>query len=149
MTPGMIEALRGHRLVLLDSCIWIYHLEQNPDYVDLTRTLLRQISRGDCRAVSSELTLLEIQLMPVRGGRDEIAGEYEILLDTFPNLTLQPIDRNVLHRAVRLRARYGLRTPDAIMLATGLEVGATLAVTNDRQWRRAADIEVICLADHT
>ncbi len=144
----MIEALRGHRLVLLDSCIWIYHLERNPDYVDLTRMLLRQVATGDCRGISSELTLLEIQMAPIRQGQDEIAGEYEILLDNFPNLTLQPVDRNVLHRAVRLRARYKLKAPDAIILATGLELGASLAVTNDKQWKRVKGIDVVCLADY-
>jgi len=144
----MIDALRGHRLVLLDSCIWIYHLEQNPDYVNLTRTLLRQVATGDCRGISSELTLLEIQMAPISQGRAEIAGEYEILLDNFPNLTLQPVDRNILRRAAQLRARYKLKTPDAIILGTGLELGASLAVTNDKQWKRVKGIQVVCLADY-
>ena len=144
----MIEALRGHRRILLDSCIWIYHLERNPDYVDLTRMLLQQVATGDCHGIGSELTLLEIQMTSIRQGRDEIAGEDEILLDNFPNLTLQPVDRNVLRRAVRLRARYKLKTPDAIILATGLEFGASLAMTNDKQWRRVKGIEVVCMADY-
>ena len=110
--------------------------------------VLRQVTTGDCRGISSELTLLELQIAPIRQGRDEIAGEYEILLDNFPNLTLQPVDRNVLHRAVRLRARYSLKTPDAIILATGLEFGASLAMTNDKQWKRVKGIQVVCLADY-
>ena len=110
--------------------------------------LLRQVATGDCRGISSELTLLEIQMAPISQGRDEIAGEYEILLDNFPNLTLQPVDRSILHRAVRLRARYNLKTPDAIILATGLSLGASLAVTNDKQWKRVKGIEVVCLADY-
>jgi hypothetical protein len=44
-----------------------------------------------------------------------------------------------------LRARYRLRTPDAIQLATGLQAGATLVVTNDEAWRNVSMIETVIL----
>jgi hypothetical protein len=40
-----------------------------------------------------------------------------------------------------------VRTPDAIQLATGLQAGATLAVTNDAAWRDLSMIETVILAD--
>jgi predicted nucleic acid-binding protein len=48
-------------------------------------------------------------------------------------------------RAAEIRARYGLRTPDAIMIATAIESGATLAVTNDDAWRKVEELEVLVL----
>jgi predicted nucleic acid-binding protein len=63
------------------------------------------------------------------------------------NLQLEPITRLILLEAAALRARYRLRTPDAIQLATGLQAGATLAVTNDDAWRNVSVIETIILTD--
>ncbi|MSQ20398.1 MAG: hypothetical protein EXR39_12780 [Betaproteobacteria bacterium] len=40
-----------------------------------------------------------------------------------------------------------MRTPDAIMLATAIEAGATLAVTNDAAWRKVYGIEILLLRD--
>ena len=59
----------------------------------------------------------------------------------------KPVTRAVLIRAAEIRARYGLRAPDAIMLATAVESGATLAVTNDSAWRKVDEIEVLLLRD--
>lgn len=65
-------------------------------------------------------------------GRQDVADDYEVLLvDHFPNLEWVPISREILLEAAGLRARYRLRTPDAIQIATGLRAGTTLAITND------------------
>ena len=70
-----------------------------------------------------------------------------MLLGYFPNLELQPISREVLLEAAGLRARYRLRTPDAIQIATGLRYGATLAVTNDDAWRNLPLLDTVMLSD--
>jgi predicted nucleic acid-binding protein len=80
-------------------------------------------------------------------GRQDVADDYEVLLDHFPNLELKPVSREILLEAASLRARHRLRTPDAIQIATGLEAGATLAVTNDEAWRRLAFIDTVILSD--
>jgi hypothetical protein len=51
------------------------------------------------------------------------AGD-ELLLDPFPNLEPFPADRAVLIEAAGLRARHRLKTPDAMLRATGLPDGA-------------------------
>jgi len=62
-------------------------------------------------------------------------------------LQLAPVTRSVLVRATEIRARHGLRTPDAIMIATAIESDATLAVTNDRDWQKVDEIEILLLQD--
>ena len=91
--------------------------------------------------------MLEIKVWPLKKGSPEVAGKYELLLDAFPNLALTPIDRSVLNRAARLRARYRLKAPDAIILATGLTHSATLAITNDQGWKKVGEIDVVCVKD--
>ena len=91
--------------------------------------------------------LLELLVAPLKKGAQDIADEIELALTHFPHLRLAPITRAVLLSAAQIRARYGLRTPDAIMLATAFDAGATLAVTNDRAWTKVEGIEVLLLRD--
>jgi len=91
--------------------------------------------------------LLELTVRPLRLGRQDVADDYEVLLDYFPNFELEPISRDILLEAAALRARQRLRTPDAIQIATGLRTGATLAVTNDEGWRNFPLIETVILSD--
>lgn len=136
-----------HAVIGLDTALFIYHFEDHPRYRALTAQILRQISAGRCRAVVSELTLLELLVQPLRLERQDVADEYELLLANFPHLDLISMDRAIILRAAQLRARVGLRTPDALIAATAIERGASLLVTNDRQLLRLTDIEVVCLDD--
>ena len=102
---------------------------------------------GKFRGITSELTLLELTVKPLQLGRQDVADDYEVLLGYLPNLQLEPISRSILLNAAGIRARYRLRTPDAIQIATGLEVGATLAITNDEAWRNIPLIETLILED--
>jgi predicted nucleic acid-binding protein len=144
----MKDLLGDHKVIALDSCVWIYHLERHPEYATLARQVLEAVEGGSCRAVSSELTLLEILVRPLQLELQDVADEYELLLSSFPNLTLEPISRDVLLQAATLRARHGLRTPDAIVSATAMVAEATLLVTNDRHFSKVPGIQVACLSDY-
>lgn len=131
---------QGHQRVLIDTNVWLYHLEGNAEFGTAASELLSAVEHGVIEGVASELTLLELQVRPLRLKRQDIADHYEILLDHFPHLLLAPIIRDILGLAAVLRAKYNLKTPDAIVLATGIRHGATLAVSNDQQWQRVAEI---------
>lgn len=136
-----------HKRVLIDTSVWIYHFEQHPTLAAPAGRLIGNLEDGRFRGIVSELTLLELTVRPLQLGRQDVADDYEILLSYFPNLELEPISRAILLDAAGLRARYRLRTPDAILLATGLRMGATLAVTNDEAWRAVPLIETVILSD--
>ena len=137
----------SHKRVLIDTSIWIYHLEQHPQFGAAAGKVIELLEEGRFRGVASELTLLEVTVRPLQLGRQDVADEYELLLGYFPNLDLEPINREILLEAAALRARQRLRTPDAIQIATGLRTGATLAVTNDEAWRGLPLIDTLILQD--
>lgn len=141
------SALAGHRLIALDSSVWIYHFESAASLGRHASEVIGAVAAGRVEAVSSELVLLELLVAPMRKDMHDVADEIELLLTRHPHFALLPVSREVLIRAAELRARHRLRTPDAIMLATALLAGATLAVTNDRKWRRIDGIEVMVLGD--
>jgi predicted nucleic acid-binding protein len=132
---------------VIDTSIWIYHFGQHPQLAAAAGEIIENLEEGKFRGVASELTLLELTVKPLQLGRQDVADDYEVLLDYFPNFELVPISREILLEAAALRARQRLRTPDAIQIATGLRTGATLAVTNDEGWRNFPLIETIILTD--
>ena len=144
---SLASALAGHRLIALDTSVWIYHFEGSAVYAPAADSVLEAIANGRIGAVASELVLLELLVAPLKKWAQDVADEIELTLLHFPNLQLAPATRDVLVRAAEIRARYGLRTPDAIMLATAVDSGATLAVTNDSAWRKVEEIEVLLLRD--
>jgi predicted nucleic acid-binding protein len=94
---------------------------------------------------------LELTVRPLQLGRQDVADEYELLLSHFPNVQLEPVTREILLAAAALRARYRLRTPDAIRFATGLRCEATAAIANDEAWRAASGsgMEVFLLSERS
>jgi predicted nucleic acid-binding protein len=127
--------------VLIDTNVWLYHLEGNAQFGEAAAELIGDLERGSFKGVASELTLMELQVRPLQLKRQDIADKYELLLDHFPNLVLAPITRDILAYAAVLRAKYGLKTPDAIILSTGVRHGATLAFSNDKLWQKVSGIE--------
>ena len=136
-----------HKRVVIDTSLWIYHFEQHPQLAAAAGKIIESLEEGKFRGVASELTLLELTVRPLQLGRQDVADDYELLLDYFPNFELVPISREILLEAAALRARQRLRTPDAIQIATGLRTGATLAVTNEEGWRNFPLIETLILTD--
>jgi uncharacterized protein len=143
------DALHKHRRVLIDSCVWIYHFEQHPEFAAAAARVVQSLEEGHFRGIVSELTLLELAVRPLQLGRQDVADEYELLLSYFPNVQLEPVSRAVLMDAASLRARYRLRTPDAILVATGIRSAATAAVTNGEGWKvlRESGIEAVLLTE--
>ena len=144
---SLTTLLKKHRIIALDTCLWIYHFEKHPELSKPVEQILTSVANGKCRAIVSELTLMELITGPLKLGRQDAADEYETLITHFPNLILAPITRNILLEAAQIRALYGFRTPDAIILATAKEHGATLVVTNDQGWSAYPDPTMLCLCD--
>lgn len=143
----MNALLDRHKTIALDTSIFIYHFEANTTYLELTTLVLERIQSGQCRGIVSELTLHELLVRPLKLGQYDVADEYELLLANFPHLHLSPVSRHVLVKAAEVRAAHGFRAPDAIIIATALQGGATLLVTNDVQWKRIRELDVVCLDD--
>ena len=144
---SIVETLKKHRIIALDTSLWIYHFEQHPKFADLSGEILTAVAKQRCRAVISELTLMELITGPLKLDRLDIADEYELLLSHYPNLILVPISRNILIQAAQIRAFYNLKTSDAIILATAKESRASLVVTNDQSWPEFYGMEILCLSE--
>jgi predicted nucleic acid-binding protein len=143
---GALSVAAGS-VVYLDSAPLIYSVEQIAPYAALLHGLLRASQAGECRLVTSELTLLEVLVVPQRHHLASLVAAYEYALSR-RELTLLPVSRAVLRAAADLRAlSLGLKTPDAIHAATALAANATHFVTNDRHLRAVPGLAVVYLDD--
>ncbi|MBI3271454.1 MAG: PIN domain-containing protein [Planctomycetes bacterium] len=143
----LAEKLKGKRRVFLDTNAVIYYVEENSTYLPLLDPLFKMVADGQFIALSSYVTLLEVLVGPLKGGRPDIAQAYRDLLLNAEGFEFFPLDREVAEEAARLRAAQNFRTPDAIQLATARRHGADAFITNDKGFKRFVDMEVLVLND--
>jgi predicted nucleic acid-binding protein len=121
--------------VYIDTVTVIYAVEQTPTYGVLLNPLWNNLQAGNIQVFSSELTLMETLVVPIRNSDTFLVSAYERLLRS-PQMQLIPISQTILREAAKLRAiTPSVRTPDAIHAATAIAANCTQFLTNDRQLR--------------
>ena len=143
---GLRQRLGSGR-VALDTAIFIYFVEQHPQFASLVRPLFLAADQGSLELVTSSLTLLEVQVVPYRTGNVALAERYAQLLSGSRGLTVMDIDRDVLRAAAKLRAECSVRTPDALQLAAAQVAGCSAFLTNDRRLPTIGGLRVVQLSD--
>lgn len=145
---GIAAILHRHEYVGLDTSPFIYHIEGVSLYTAEVGIVFDELIRGTFAGVTSVLTLMELTVKPLQLGFRDIADEYEMILSTYPNLTIVDFDQATARRAAELRAIYRLRPADALQIAACLQGGATAFLTNDKGLRRVTEeIHVMLLED--
>lgn len=141
------QRLTNHSIIGLDTSIFIYHFESHPNYLPLTRFILNAIHSGQCKGITSVVTLMELTVHPWQQGNSATAQIYEASLSHFPNLTLVDINRDIARRAAQLRANYRLRPADALQVGASLYHQATAFLTNDHKLKRLVSLIDIIVLD--
>ncbi len=131
-------------IVYVDTAPVIYTVERHADYEPLLLPLWAALDAQRIAIVTSELTLLETFVKPLRDGNQALAEDYEKFL-TATRIKLQPITTNILREATRKRASTKLKTPDAIHAATALAAGCAQFLTNDDEYRLLATLPAVIL----
>jgi predicted nucleic acid-binding protein len=138
-------ALSGVTSLGLDTAPIIYFMEANPKYDDLVTEIFQRIDAGVIEGVTSVITLLEVLVMPLRSGDATLQLKYTDLLLHSLHLETHEITAKVVQRAADLRARYNLRTPDALQVAVVIEAGCQAFLTNDIALKRITELRVLVL----
>lgn len=67
----------------LDTSAFIYYIEAIPPYGELVRTVFEALESGEIRLKTSELTILEVLVKPIRDGDLDLVNHYrDFLLNT-------------------------------------------------------------------
>lgn len=138
--------LPSSAIVYVDTSVIIYTVEANPTYYSLLQPLWLKFQTGEIELVTSELTLMETLVLPLRNANTSLVSDYELLLSS-SEIQLVPITRAVLKNAANLRATTNLKTPDAIHAATVLDASCTLFLTNDSGFRNVPNLPVVIVSE--
>lgn len=139
------DALAGVTKLGFDTSPIIYFIEAHPQYDALATEVFQRAAHDTFIGVTSVISLTEVLVQPIRHGDTYLQQEYRDLLVYTAHFQTLSIDTPIAERAADLRARYNLRTPDALQLATALSAGCEAFLTNDATLKRVSDLRVLVL----
>ena len=126
----------------IESAPLIYYIEAHSTYIDRMDAIILGWEDAGTTVYSSAITLTEVLVHPMRSDNNSLAQAYRDILLNSSGFRLLPITGQVAEIAADLRARYNLRTPDAIHLAAALDNNCDAFLTNDAKLTRVAEINV-------
>lgn len=140
------DALHGVATLGFDTPPIIYFIERHPVFGPITLDVFQRVASGAIEGCTSVITLTETLSFPMRMRDSAQVSAYRALLLRTPHFLAMRATNEIAERAADLRARYNLRTPDAIQIATALEAGCEAFLTNDLALRRVAELRVLTLS---
>jgi predicted nucleic acid-binding protein len=141
------RAIEKHKVIGLDTALFIYYIEDVVPYADLLDPVFRLLEDHALQAVTSTVTLAEILTKPFADKNFSLADEIKFTLKSFSSLSVISVDERLAEAAALIRARYTIRLPDALQVAAAVQREATLFLTNDKRVKKVDALEVLVLSD--
>jgi predicted nucleic acid-binding protein len=141
---GIIKKLKS-KTVFLDTAPLIYYIEENRNYSPILNKLFFANSKGDFLFQTSVITLLEVLVYPMRANEQQLVEEYQNILCNSTSIDIIDLTIEIAIKAASLRAKYGLKTPDSIQVATALNASSDYFLTNDIRLKAISEIEILIL----
>ena len=89
--------------------------------------------REEVDFVTSSITFMEIMVLPFRLGQFELIKQYETILSESETIIILDLDLKIAKAAAEIRAKYNIKTPDSIQLATAINQSCNFFLTNDKK----------------
>lgn len=134
--------------IFLDACTLIYLIEGNPAFATQIQTRLAQLMHVTPNAdiAISRLSWLECRVSPIKHQQSAILERYDAFFAQ-PDLIWIELDTHVVELATVIRAKTGLRTPDALQAASCLQLGNKhIFLTGDKAFSRVHSLNLETVA---
>lgn len=131
----------------LDANCVIYLVELDLIWAPKVIARVSSLRRGGARIAVGDLARTECLAQPFLTGNAAVIADYQAFFND-PNVDVLPLKSAVCETAARIRAAsvFQLRVPDCLHLATAIEHGCDLFLTNDVKLRRCTQITVEILS---
>ena len=104
----------------IDTAPIIYFVEAHPVFDTLVTDIFQRIANGAFEGITSVISLIEVLVHPMRYGNFALQRRYQTLLTSNAHFKTLNINASSAILAAELRARYPIRTPDALQIAVAL-----------------------------
>ncbi len=139
-SPRLWGGVNAGATVMVDTGPFIYLLESHPQFANQFVGLFEAAAAGEITIALSTVTLVEVLTGPFKAGQTALAKRYEKALSHY---NVVPVSTPIASLAAQLRVQYRLKLPDAIQLATALDIGAAAFVTHDRDFSAVTGIDIL------
>ena len=130
--------------LFLDANIIIYRVEAVEPFNRQVLAMVKELVALHPNAgfAVSRLSMMECLVKPLRDRNNSDIERYRGFFAS-SGLQIVEVDSHVLETATLLRARHGLRTPDAIQAASAMSIkGPVILLTGDRQFNKVPGLNV-------
>ena len=146
MNGNLSAGLSSGQVVCFDTAPLIYFIEEHSVYLPILKNIFGEVSKNEIHGIASHLALIEVLVKPLQAGAYDIAARYRDIL-LCGALKMCPLEEKIAEKAARIKAVYGIKTPDAIHVATAICGNADIFITNDKRLRAVKEIKVLMLDD--
>jgi len=133
--------------IYIDSNIFIYTIEWFEDYNDILRKFYNYISELEIYTCTSELTISECLVKPLKDKNIEAVNNYLSSIKNNNLLEVVPVSKDILLDAAKIRADIWWKLPDAIHWATAIKYNCKYFFTNDKKIKLPKELIPIFLCD--
>ena len=123
--------------ILLDTNVFVAVKNKAEPFYTESSNLLEMIDNGKMECIVPSLVVAELCTGYYQEDDEEGAEELLAALLTTPTYKIIPMDHDIACKAGKIRARLGIRLPDAIVVATAITNKVTAIVTYDEEMKRA------------
>ena len=136
---------KAPKRVLLDASALIGLIQGDPEFAVL-KSLLQALENGEARLVES--TAIFVEVLPNRStDLDPSVREDILTLLRGPDVEIVDVNLVVASKAAVLRTQYGLKTWDAIHIATAIVTGADVVIGRDRKFPDGEVVEGVSIRE--
>ena len=135
--------------VLLDTSVLIYYLEAVEPYYLLVEEVFNDIVDENIRGFLSAISITEFLTKPFAEGKITDIERFKRFLSSLSIQVLE-VTYEIAEQAGKLRSQYpSIQTPDALIVATALESGCNVFITNDKDLKKLEifGLNIIVLKD--
>ena len=130
-------------ILFLDASIIIWRAEGLPQFQRAAHAAFDELRRLHAAPVlaASLLSRLECRVKPLREGDGTLLASYERFFSG--GVQIVELSAEVIDHATELRAKFGLKTPDALQVASALRLpGPLIFLTGDAGFSRVKGLPV-------